>query len=188
MARVHSAKKNKAGKKIECGRLGCDHVIKPGETYYHWTPRYSGKHVRCSKHYPRASELTSSKLSGVYAAQEAVSDTAGLVREGGDLSDLIDELRSQAEEVNGVRDEYQESYDNMEQAFPSGCPTMEEIQEKIDGCETFAQNLEQAADEVEELVEEYKEAPDESADKDVNTKAMIRERAADIAENIECDL
>jgi hypothetical protein len=43
--------------------------IKVGDSYYWWKFRYGGKFV--SKERPRQSQLTQSKLSGVYAAEES---------------------------------------------------------------------------------------------------------------------
>lgn len=147
MPRVNSATKNRAGKQIKCGR--CGRRIPPGEKYFHFTFRYGGKHVRCKDHYPRPSELTQSKMSGVYSAVESVEDVIADVRAGkADPFDLASALQTASEEVESVRDEYQESLDNMPEPLQQG-PTGEEIQEKVDALDSFASNLSDAGSDIE---------------------------------------
>lgn len=168
MPRVNTATKNKAGKEIKCGR--CGEKIEPGQKYFHYSFRYGGKHVRCSKHYPRPSELTQSKMSGAYAAIEQADDALGEERKNGNAEDIESILETCAEEIEGVRDEYQESLDNMPENFQQG-QTGEEIQEKIETLEGFADSL---RDVVIEL-------PDEDAEDDEKEKAV--EDAFENAEN-----
>jgi len=147
MPRVNTATKNKAGKEVQCGR--CGKKIEPKEKYYHFKFRYGGKHYRCSAHFPRPSELTQSKMSGVYAAIEGAEDSIAEIRAGkAPLTDLSSDLESTADEVESVRDEYQESLENMPEPLQGG-PTGEEIQEKIDALETFAEELRSAASDIE---------------------------------------
>lgn len=146
MPRVNSAMKNRAGKKIKCGRCGKE--IKPGDKYFYFTFRYGGKHIRCAEHYPRPSELTQSKMSGVYAAVEGVEDTIAEVRAGkSNIEDLAGALESAADDVDSVKDEYQEGLDNM----PDGLrDAAYETEDKINELESFAETLRGAAEEVRE--------------------------------------
>ena len=72
MPRVTTRTKNRGGRDRHCGR--CGEVIKPGEKYYTWAFRYGGSRFNCYRHHPRQSELTQSKMSGVYAAIESAQD------------------------------------------------------------------------------------------------------------------
>jgi chromosome segregation ATPase len=135
MPRVLSKTKNNAGKEIKCGRCGT--VITPKSKYFTWSFRYGGTHVRCDKHYPRDSELTQSKMSQAYAAREELEDAQVQAGNDYDISALIEALDSARGTVEEVKDEYQASYDGMEQAFPNGSSKMEEIQEKIDALEEY---------------------------------------------------
>lgn len=127
-------------------------VCKRGESYY-WAsfktgPRSSMKRMWTT--YPKQSQLTLSKMSGAYAADETIDDIDTVTM---DHIDIAAAIRDVIEQVESVRDEYQESYDNMEQAFPSGCPTMEEIQEKIDALESWICGLENAETDAENIDE-----------------------------------
>ena len=56
--------------------------IKKGDTYYKWSIRMGrGGHTFISKTPPRPSQLTQSKMSGAYAAVEAVEDVIAELRE-----------------------------------------------------------------------------------------------------------
>jgi hypothetical protein len=57
------------------------------------------------------------------------------------VSELVTALNSAAEDVRAVGEEYGEAADNMEQAFPNGSSVIDEIREKGETCETWADNL-----------------------------------------------
>jgi hypothetical protein len=159
MARCFSAKKSKAGKSIECGR--CEAPIVPGELYYFFSVGFRGsKRYRCKLHRPKQSELCGSKLSGVYAAIEDVEE---VLTTATTPEEIAEALESAASDVESVRDEYQESYDNLGDNFQNGQPG-DDIQEKIDACEEFAQTLSDAADEVRNI--DTSATDDEDADTD----------------------
>jgi len=173
MPRVNVTTKNKAGKKIKCGR--CGHEIAPGEKYFHFSFRYGGKRVRCLAHPPRQSELTQSKMSGAYGAIEDVEDAIASVRKGASsLEDLKAALESAADEVESVRDEYQDGFDNMPENF-QGASTGDEIQEKIDGLEEFANTLRD--------VDFETEAPEGEKEEDEDATAKRTDDACDAAES-----
>ncbi|MCH9712694.1 MAG: hypothetical protein K0U20_08740 [Proteobacteria bacterium] len=140
MPRVHHVKKARKD----------NPVCKKGESYY-WAsfktgPRSSTKRYWLTR--PKQSQLTLSKMSGVYAADEAIDETIRADMTGEDISSAIQDVITSVEEV---RDEYQESYDNMQDAFPSGCPTMEEIEEKVDTLDGWISELENAANDADAL-------------------------------------
>lgn len=161
MPRVNTKTKNKAGKPYNCAR--CSEPIKPGEKYHEWSFRYGGTHRQHEKHgHPRASQLTQSKMSGAYAAIEDAQDGIEAARKAGDASGVPELLRSCATEIESVRDEYQESFDNMGDNFQNGSPG-EEINEKIDALTEFADSCNSKADEAEGDLESDDEADTEGA-------------------------
>jgi len=108
MARVNTARKNRAGKVIKCGRAGCGEEIVPGEKYFFWEPRYGPKHVRCYRHPPRQSETTTSKMSEVYAAVEDAQDWA-TGYDGIDVNDYEDQVGNVMSVVEEKKGEYEDA-------------------------------------------------------------------------------
>lgn len=133
MPRVNSARKNRAGKEYTCGR--CGRKINPGEKYFFWEPRYGGKKIRCKDHYPRQSELTTSKMSEVYAAIEDVEDTLASQTFAPDSEgDFTSLLANVAEVVTNVAEEYREAAEHFGGAGENA--------ERADELESFAYSLE----------------------------------------------
>ena len=122
-----------------------DQGIKKGEMYYSWSFRYGGSYK--SKTYPRLSQLTQSKLSGAYSAQEAMEDAIGAATCISDITDAIDQCVS---DINDVAQEYRDSKDNMPEGLQEG-PTGQECEEKADALEEYASELESARDEIDGL-------------------------------------
>jgi chromosome segregation ATPase len=153
MAKLHTKKKNKAGKVIKCGR--CGHVITAGETYYSWTNRIgrgSIKHIRCAAHYPRPSEMTMSEhLQVAYSSQEAIDDAVSQYRNDYDAEALRDSLDSVASDLDAHVDTLDERISNMQDAFPNGCPSLSTLEEYKENFESFKDEVENARDEVESL-------------------------------------
>lgn len=160
MARVTFVKSARASKK-ERRCVRCGYVIQPGESYRHAgfkTSPYSSM-VRnwCKDHPPRQSELTmNDRLSRLYAAQEAISDAKTI----DDIACALDDAADTAEEV---RDDYQESHDNMPESLQYSS-TAEELESKVEACDTWADALRQAANEVRDL--DTAECAECSADED----------------------
>lgn len=144
MPRVLMKKKSKAGKAgkaIECGKCGCK--ITPGMTYKTWAFRYGGKRVRCDKPKcrPRESDLTQSKMSGAYAAREAIEDAVAEFLEGTmDVEDLKDAVESGASDIEGVASEYEDSFNDMNEGLQNS-ETGQLVQEKADALNNWAQEL-----------------------------------------------
>jgi len=158
MARVtlvqHARKEN------ACGR--CGRTIWVDDPYRWAKPRVhraaaGRKLVRCMS--PgcafRQSDLTTSKMAGVYSAQESLADAML-----GEFTpnDLLNSLQEAAEEVRGVGEEYREGAENIEQGFGHETEQSMEMAEKAEALETYATGLEEVtfddADEYDELEDE----------------------------------
>ena len=98
MPRVHHVKK---ARKAHPGG------IEKGDSYYWWEFRYGG--TRYSKTYPRRSQLTQSKMSGVYAGFEGLEDAVN----NQDRS----EVESALEEYKSAIDEARDEYEDADQQF-----------------------------------------------------------------------
>lgn len=124
--------------------------IKKGEPYYWWKFRFGGKHV--SKTPPRRSQLTqSSKKAALFDAEDSLADAIANVQSGKwGLSDLRDTLEQCAEDVRAVAEEYRESANNMEAAFPNGSPKIDELMERADEVESTAEELDQVVNGLED--------------------------------------
>lgn len=158
--RVQLKTKNKGVKHATYPCRKCDKPIAAGQKYYQWQHRNAPPSRQHAEHgAPRQSELCTGKMSGVYAATEGVEDAVKVARDNNDPTGLADALRTAAEEVENVRQEYEDGLGNMPdqlQYSSSG----EQIQEKIDALESFKDELESAADEVETGINEWEELRD----------------------------
>lgn len=154
MARVSYVKKARASKFTRrCKR--CGHVIEAGEAYKYAdlkTGPTSGYTIYfCSEHNARQSDLTSNdRLSRLYAAQESVED---VLSGDWDFASLASALESAADEAESVAEEYEESASNMEEYF-QGSYQVDEIREKGEACTEWAQELRDAAQEIEQMTDE----------------------------------
>jgi hypothetical protein len=106
-------------------------------------------------------------MSGAYAAIEGAEDSIGVAKE---ISDIVDALQTCAEEIGAVRDEYQDSYDNLPDNFRDG-QQGEDIQEKIDGLQEFEDSLLNDASPDAESVNTDEDDPLQEA-KDIATNAL----------------
>ncbi len=190
MARVTTVQA--ARKAQTCGRCGM--VILPGMSYRWAKPRVhraaaGRKLVRCMK--PtcafRPSDLTTSKMAGVYAAQENLADAML-----GDFSpnDLLNSLQEAAGEVRGVGEEYREGATNIEDGFGHSTEQSQEMTEKADALDEYADALEAVtfdeADEYDELEDEAEklDGEDEVRLEEIEARQTeIREEAQSEAEN-----
>lgn len=127
MPRVHTVKKARKNYPNE--------GIQKGDTYYWWEFRYGGLHR--SKTYPKPAQLTQSPfLQEYYSIQE---DLEGL------SADSAEDLKTQVEEIvsrlENLRDEAQGSLDNMPEGLQQG-DTGQLLQERVDGLDGWASDLE----------------------------------------------
>jgi chromosome segregation ATPase len=167
MPRVAVKTKNKAGKPYGCDR--CADEIVAGQRYYEWSFRYGGTHRQHESHgHPKPSQLTQSKMSGAYAAIEEVEQA---ISKAENASDIAAALNDAAQEISGVKDEYQESLDAMPDSLRD---SQAETQEKIDALEEFENTLTDAASEIES--EEPDEDEDETPEQNIED---LRQRALD---------
>jgi len=146
-------------------------ACKKGESYYHWSFRYGGKHY--SKTYPRQSQLTQSDfLSQAYSIQERIEDWDYELDANTSHEDTVADIKEQAEsfleevvsEVEELANECEEKRDNMPEGLQEG-PTGELLEGRASSCEEWASNLEsvdieecegEGTDE-DDTAEEYKE-------------------------------
>jgi hypothetical protein len=151
-----------------------DAGIKKGDMYYSWSFRYGGK--RMSKTAPRPSQLTQSKMSGALAAGEGLEDAIAAATCPQDLLDALDQAAS---EVTEVKEEYEESLNNM---ITQEGTIAEEMQEKIDGLEEWASALEGDKQEVEGIdgVDEFDTLSDERKEE------VMEEARTAAGENTSC--
>lgn len=178
MARVFT-KTNKRSE-ISCGK--CKKKIESGEEYYTWKLRYGTKQIRCKSHPARPSEMTSGKLSGAYAAIEGAEEDCLAIRQGKlEITELPAALNGCADECESVKDEYQDSFDNIPQGLQEG-DVAQGIQEKIDALDTFVDNLRSVASDIEGELEGYEEMPESSEEEGVDTKEDKREEWLENAE------
>lgn len=102
--------------------------------------------VRCMKpecRFHRSDMTTSDKLSRAYAAEEtAETSIAGWGGLDASVDDLKEILTTLADEAREIAEEYNESAENIENAFPNGSATAEECREKAEELEGWADELE----------------------------------------------
>jgi hypothetical protein len=123
-------------------------VAKKGEPYYWWKNRTPGRAAgvkRYSKTQPRPSQVTA--------------------------SEFLSSCRTAAEAYREIASSCEDKYGNLEQAFPGGCPTMELLEQRRDACETLADTLDGAADDIEALEEEPEPGEDEEGEGEAESLA-----------------
>jgi hypothetical protein len=145
----------------------CGTALPAGSAYRYFKPGFRSriKVRRCMKSEctPKRSELETSKLAEVYAAQEVAYDSIAAAESFQDLSDAITDLESAAQEV---LDDYESQVDEH--------PFMEEtVRDRIDALQSFVDDLsgfspdeedepEEDEDDFEEKHERWKDALDEA--------------------------
>lgn len=139
MARVTTV--NKSMKDQTCGR--CGKPIPKGSTYRWAKPGFRSRTrlIRCTECPFRQSELTTSNLAGLYAAQEALYDAKDAWDEGAptDTDDLVAAIDDAVSSAQEVADLYQEANDAWEQNSGS---VNDEFTEKIEAIEAWIGELE----------------------------------------------
>jgi acyl-CoA reductase-like NAD-dependent aldehyde dehydrogenase len=173
MARVY---RQKTRSERTCGR--CRRTIQKGEEYLSCAPGFRSRpQIRCTSCGFRMSEMTTSKMSEAYAAQEDAEDAVNALEykqpgEGEEV-DLASEFQPILEEcgqrIRDVAEEYREASSN----WAGGERTNDEWEERAD-------ELDAAADEVEQwyLDEEYDPESDDTWDE------YLDQIKADVVEHI----
>ncbi len=124
-----------------CGK--CGNEIRPGDPY-RWVQPKSGPYGGIKRYLCmtcptwRQSELSSSKMAGVYAAQEQCDDDLYNMNDVSDLESLRDDL---ADQVEGVADEYEESAQNIVDGFGHETSMSEELQDKAGQLRDWAEDI-----------------------------------------------
>lgn len=162
MARVYYSKfAGRKGATLKCGK--CGEPIEKGQSY-RWFKvgfRSRTKYIRCYKSgcTPKQSEMTTSKMAGVYAAiEDAEANLNALLGSPeDDTSSIKSELESAAQSIRDVADEYREAAD----ASPTGLVFGEDLNERADAVEA-------GADEIENWDAENEEPDFDSCESDVH--------------------
>lgn len=143
MARVHTRKARK-----DYPSAG----IKKGDTYYTWKTRVTvGKSYIGRVHRSLTPPLTTS--SSAYEQAMAEIDKAF------DGVEDADGLRAVAEQIRDLGNEEREKYDNMPEGLQQG-DTGQLLDERASNCETWADAVEAAADELETKLNDLQEEED----------------------------
>lgn len=187
MSRVNVVQKARKAQGA-CSRCGAK--IKKGDPYKWTKPRYGMRRVVCGQCQFKFSDLTSSdKLSQVYSAQEECEAAIqGWDGSDGTVDDLKDALTTAAGSIREVGEGYQESADNIHQNF-SESSTADDCEEKASNLESWADEFESTADDLEEFDEEEakKEAeadfdPKSKEDKDEFIETEVDKKREEWAE------
>lgn len=136
--------KTKPKPPLRCDYCGKD--IEIGTPYKHVTPRSGprggqqrNRHELCPTWRP--SQLSSSKMAAIMAAQEALDDTIGQAETFDDIQQLVADVAQAARDVSM---EYAESADNIEAGFGHEIEKSSELREKSEALESWADELESA--------------------------------------------
>lgn len=127
--------------------------VKKGNSYWwFWTakPRIKGARGRkiiCKSKPARSAYLSSSPF---IKAMLDLEDRMTVLQLPDDTTDIDDVLVEIADDVREVGSECQSTIDNMQVAFPDGCPTMEMLESRVSACETIADALEAAAGQIDD--------------------------------------
>lgn len=182
MARARLVNTGTAHKRAQPKCDKCDETIEPGTKRYTWAFRYGGtynRHQACGA--PRPSELTQGMVGGLYAAQESVEDAMSF---DGSTVDEFDSWKSDvAQALNDAAEtarEMQGSYEEAAEPFGGQGPS----QERAEACDAWAETLESAASDVEDIEVDLTDVPDES-DVDADDSTDEDERESKLAEAID---
>ena len=140
--RVTVADKNQPLPNHTCDKCGTEITV---GSSYRWVQIKSGPYggrtlIRCSVCPSwRQSELTSSKMSGIYAAQEHLSDVIDSLET---VDDLTDAAQTFADAVREVGEEYRESQSNMVDGFGHDTSMSDELGDKADQLDDWANDIE----------------------------------------------
>lgn len=120
--------------------------IKKGDLYYYWTPGFRGV-KQMSKTPPRPSQLTTSKMSEAYAAGEALQDA---INDASCIEDLTSAMEEAVDAIRAVAEEYSDA-SQAETGNGNRVPNADEMEEKSQGLNDWADSIENDKDEIESL-------------------------------------
>lgn len=123
--------------------------IKKGMSYF-WYKHYRGQKV-VSKEPPRRSRYstTSPFLAGMMDAEDDFQELSSSDKP--EIESFALSLRGIAETVEQLGDDCESSADNMESAFPNGCPTIELLRERKETCDRIKDEIEAAISDIEAI-------------------------------------
>lgn len=152
--------------KVNTQRAGKDYPaegIKKGDTYYSWA-FFRGPTLR-SKTYPKPSQLCGSEKKA--AALRAYEDLQDAIAAATTPEDVKSALETASSDAQDAIDQYDEAISNLEDAFPGGCPGLDEANEQRDALESFQSDCDSAADDIENLdVNDYEVKPEAKSPED----------------------
>jgi hypothetical protein len=162
MARTHIVKKAQKDQG-RCQSPTCSHEsreIKIGDSYKHFSIRaYKGGrgtkkvyHVDC--HVPQSHRTTSAQLGMIYDAQETAQAELVALDNTATPDDFQAIAEAAAQGIREAGEMYVESADNMESGFGTATSISDEIREKGEGCESWADEIESAGQDIEEFDED----------------------------------
>jgi DNA repair ATPase RecN len=169
MTRVNHVKK---ARKDQGTCRGCGTEIKTGDSYQWIQFRYGGRTVKCSACRFRGSELTQSKLSQVYAAQEAVGDALE-AWDGRELDDLKADCENALDDIREVAQEYQDAADAIREVADNSIADQNE--ERAQELESWCDDIDSALSDLSEFEPEEAEKKADDADADSEDKPMTPE-------------
>lgn len=137
MARIYNVEKARKDQ----GTCRCGTAIKVGDPYKWTKNRFGPKLIRCGKCQFRPSELTQSKMSQVYAAQESISEL--LAEWDGDLDALKSDIESCIDDIENVKSEYEDAAEAMGDAGEQHRERAEELESWIDDLREIDGELEE---------------------------------------------
>jgi hypothetical protein len=172
-AKIHSV--TKSMKEVECTK--CHDTIPVGSPYQYFKPGYRGrlKVRRCMKPActPKRSELDTSKLAEVFAAQE---DAEATINEATEIPEIVTAVEAVKEEAERIQQEYQDAVD--------AAPMMNgQMEERMSALDTYVNELEGFdAGETEELGDD----PDDEAQAEYEAALnQVRDEALDLIGSFE---
>jgi len=177
--RTHSVKK---AQKDQGTCLKCHKPIKAGDTYAWLKGRHGPRKVVCAAcHFSDSDRTGSDKLARVYDARDAAQEAVSKWATEDDLEDLKTVLTECAEALREVAQEYQDSADNIHQNF-SESSTADDCEEKANEIEGYADEVAEAADNMEEFDEDnVREEAVEDFDMEEARQQIEQERRAPTA-------
>lgn len=165
-----------------------DTDIKAGDSYYWWKFRFGGKHT--SKTPPKRSQLTQSNfLSQLYELEDRLSEFTCSSKD--DFDSFKGEMVA---DIESVRDECQDSLDNMPDQLQSA-PTGELLQERIDGMDSWIADIENVECDYDEEdtrseIKEENEQEEGESEEDYNERieALVTEKEEEVVNDAVSEL
>ena len=128
-------------------------VAKKGESYYWWKHRIGRSSIKkYSKTRPKPSQLTMSEYLGqCYAAEERFAEDVGTIEDEADCENAVSTIEDIKGELEGVLEETECKRDNMQDAWPNGCPSLEIIEQRCDALPSVIDSLDTVISELQDI-------------------------------------